>query len=152
MARKKGRPPKSPSTHLSTPTNIPKNLDLDNLDDEDLEEIDDLSPKKAASILKKLDALRAKIKGKAFSDADNEDRPSEDLPGSPANNGKEEVVRKASAWDTFDNTKLRHAGEKLNYVKPGIKDGVAVGKIIATDIESEEKYWQQAIVWWTWLG
>ncbi|KAK7273452.1 hypothetical protein RIF29_14502 [Crotalaria pallida] len=66
MARKKGRPPKSPSTHLSSPSNtIPKNLDLENLDEDDIEDIDALSPKKAASILEKLGALRAKIKGKA---------------------------------------------------------------------------------------
>ncbi|KAK7281334.1 hypothetical protein RIF29_09219 [Crotalaria pallida] len=67
MAKKKGRPPKSPSPHPSTtPNSIPKNLDLLNLDDEDLEDIEDLSPKKAGDILKKLDELRAKIKGKAI--------------------------------------------------------------------------------------
>ncbi|KAK7256702.1 hypothetical protein RIF29_30160 [Crotalaria pallida] len=67
MAKKKGRPPKSPVPHPSpTPTSVPKNLDLLNLDDEDLEDIEDLSPKKAGDILKKLDELRAKIKGKAI--------------------------------------------------------------------------------------
>ncbi|KAK7259788.1 hypothetical protein RIF29_25403 [Crotalaria pallida] len=67
MAKKKGRPPKSPSPHPSpTPNSIPQNLDLLNLDDEDLEDIEDLSPKKAGDILKKLDELRAKIKGKAI--------------------------------------------------------------------------------------
>ncbi|KAK7273603.1 hypothetical protein RIF29_14659 [Crotalaria pallida] len=71
MARKKGRPPKSPSSQTSSrsPSNaIPKNLDLENLDEDDLEDIDALSPTKAASILQKLDALRAKIKGKAVVD------------------------------------------------------------------------------------
>ncbi|KAK7290016.1 hypothetical protein RIF29_04121 [Crotalaria pallida] len=74
MARKKGRPPKSPSPHPSpkTPntTSIPKNLDLLNLDEDDMEDIEDLSPKKAGSILKKLDELRAKIKGKAIVEED----------------------------------------------------------------------------------
>ncbi|KAK7273585.1 hypothetical protein RIF29_14641 [Crotalaria pallida] len=75
MARKKGRPPKSPSPHPSpkTPntTSIPKNLDLLNLDEDDMEDIEDLSPKKAGSILKKLDELRAKIKGKAIVEEDS---------------------------------------------------------------------------------
>ncbi|KAK7260016.1 hypothetical protein RIF29_25708 [Crotalaria pallida] len=63
MAKKKGRPPKSPSPHISSPTpSIPKNLDIEHLDDDNLEDIDNLSPKKAASILKKLDDLRSRIK------------------------------------------------------------------------------------------
>ncbi|KAK7267250.1 hypothetical protein RIF29_19917 [Crotalaria pallida] len=69
MAKKKGRPPKSPSSKHSPTTNpIPKNLDLETLDEEDFEDIDDLSPKKALVILKKLDDLRAEIKGKAVVD------------------------------------------------------------------------------------
>ncbi|KAK7256706.1 hypothetical protein RIF29_30164 [Crotalaria pallida] len=69
MARKKGKPPKSPSSQTSSrsPSNsIPKNLDLETLDDDDLEDIDALSPTKAASILQKLDDLRAKLTGKAI--------------------------------------------------------------------------------------
>ncbi|KAK7287520.1 hypothetical protein RIF29_00801 [Crotalaria pallida] len=69
MARKKGKPPKSPSSQTSSrsPSNaIPKNLELENLDDDDLEDIDALSPTKAASILQKLDDLWAKLKGKAI--------------------------------------------------------------------------------------
>ncbi|KAK7267347.1 hypothetical protein RIF29_20016 [Crotalaria pallida] len=73
MVRKKGRPPKSPSPHPSpTPNTIPKNIDLLNLDEEDMEDIEDLSPKKAGSILKKLDELRAKIKGKAIVEEEGE--------------------------------------------------------------------------------
>ncbi|KAK7281876.1 hypothetical protein RIF29_10220 [Crotalaria pallida] len=73
MARKKGRPPMSPSSQTSSrsPSNaLPKNLDLENLDEDDLEDIDALSPTKAASILQKLDPLWAKIKGKAIVDDD----------------------------------------------------------------------------------
>ncbi|KAK7273808.1 hypothetical protein RIF29_14871 [Crotalaria pallida] len=52
---------------MSTPiSSVPKNLDLEQLDDDDFEDIDALSPKKAASILKKLDLLRYRIKGKAI--------------------------------------------------------------------------------------
>ncbi|KAK7266942.1 hypothetical protein RIF29_19604 [Crotalaria pallida] len=69
-ACQKGRPPKSPSSHISSPSSpsnaIPKNLDLEQLDEDDFEDIDALSPTKAASILQKLDALRAKITGKAI--------------------------------------------------------------------------------------
>ncbi|KAK7287522.1 hypothetical protein RIF29_00803 [Crotalaria pallida] len=76
MAKKKGRPPKSPSPKPSPNTpntsSIPKNLDLLNLDEDDMEDIEDLSPKKAGSILKKLDELRAKIKGKAIVEEEGE--------------------------------------------------------------------------------
>ncbi|KAK7287479.1 hypothetical protein RIF29_00759 [Crotalaria pallida] len=52
---------------MSTPiSSVPKNLDLEQLDDDDFEDIDALSPKKAASILKKLDLLRSRIKGKVI--------------------------------------------------------------------------------------
>ncbi|KAK7268013.1 hypothetical protein RIF29_20695 [Crotalaria pallida] len=75
MARKKGRRPKSPSSQTSSrsPSNaIPKNLESEILDEDDLEDIDALSPTKAASILQKLDALRAKLKGKAIAIDDEE--------------------------------------------------------------------------------
>ncbi|KAK7282014.1 hypothetical protein RIF29_10478 [Crotalaria pallida] len=94
MARKKGRPPKSPSPAATPISSIPKNLDLENLDDEDHEDIDALSPKKASSILRKLDALRSRIKGKAIED-DKEGNNSDAVPNQP------------------DITKLRNAGEKL---------------------------------------
>ncbi|KAK7259584.1 hypothetical protein RIF29_25193 [Crotalaria pallida] len=80
MARKKRKPPKSPTFHTSSPAPsnaIPKNLELEHLDEDDFDDIDALSPKKAASILQKLDALRAKIKGKAV--ADDEGHTNEDL-------------------------------------------------------------------------
>ncbi|KAK7287480.1 hypothetical protein RIF29_00760 [Crotalaria pallida] len=52
---------------MSTPiSSVPKNLDLEQLDDDDFEDIDALSPKKAASIMKKLDLLRSRIKGKVI--------------------------------------------------------------------------------------
>ncbi|KAK7251601.1 hypothetical protein RIF29_34943 [Crotalaria pallida] len=86
MAKKKGRPPKSPSPHNSSPPpSIPKNLDLEQLDDDDFEDIDNLSPKKAASILKKLDMLRSKIKGKAVVQYDETERDVQ-----PESGGKEE--------------------------------------------------------------
>ncbi|KAK7289712.1 hypothetical protein RIF29_03570 [Crotalaria pallida] len=72
MAKKRGRPPKtptstsskdhSPSTHDSPG---PQRLDLSQLDEEDMAEIDSLSPKQAERLLKNLDVLREKIKGKA---------------------------------------------------------------------------------------
>ncbi|KAK7260422.1 hypothetical protein RIF29_26453 [Crotalaria pallida] len=130
MARNKGHPPKSPSSHQSPPPNtIPKNVDLENLDEEDIEDIDDLSPKKAASILKKLDALRAKIKGKAVLEAEVEGINNEELiHKTPTRQAdlitNEEQPRRTSIWDSFDITKLRNAGEKLNFVEPEIKEGV----------------------------
>ncbi|KAK7287554.1 hypothetical protein RIF29_00835 [Crotalaria pallida] len=72
MARKKGRPPKSPSPDLLY-----------------LEDIDALSPKKVASILRKLDALRSRIKGKAI-EGDKEGKNTEDVPNQPDTIEKEE--------------------------------------------------------------
>ncbi|KAK7288545.1 hypothetical protein RIF29_02006 [Crotalaria pallida] len=101
MARKKGRPPKSPSQHLSSPsastppTSIPKNLDLEHLDDEDFEDIDALSPKKATSILRKLDALRSRIKGKA-NEGDKEGNTIADAPNQPDSIEKEISPKRAS--------------------------------------------------------
>ncbi|KAK7243537.1 hypothetical protein RIF29_38337 [Crotalaria pallida] len=146
MARKKGRPPKSPSPHPSpTPNTIPKNLDLLNLDDEDMEDIEDLSPKKAGSILKKLDELRAKIKGKAIVEEEGEgmDKDLITLNTTTQNTSTQnldpttigEKPRRASIWDSFDITKLRNAGEKLNFVEPTIKEGIEEGKIPEANIE-----------------
>ncbi|KAK7281427.1 hypothetical protein RIF29_09411 [Crotalaria pallida] len=145
MARKKGRPPKSPSPHPSpTPNTIPKNLDLLNLDEEDMEDIEDLSPKKAGSILKKLDELRAKIKGKEIVEEEGEGMNKELITlniitqntstqrPDPAFLG--EQPRRASIWDSFDITKLRNAGEKLNFVEPTIKEGIEEGKIPEANI------------------
>ncbi|KAK7243518.1 hypothetical protein RIF29_38317 [Crotalaria pallida] len=92
MAKKKGRPPKSPSPHTPTPTKIPKSLDLQHIDDEDLEDIDALSPKKAASILQKLDELRSMIKGKAVADDPKAtDEPIEEQPDAHSLAAKENI-------------------------------------------------------------
>ncbi|KAK7255772.1 hypothetical protein RIF29_29191 [Crotalaria pallida] len=68
MAKKRGRPPKTPSSSAKkTPTKPLDDLDeitqhsLMEIDDEDLEDIDSLSPKKAAALLKNIDVLREKI-------------------------------------------------------------------------------------------
>ncbi|KAK7256591.1 hypothetical protein RIF29_30045 [Crotalaria pallida] len=130
MARKKGRPPKSPSPHPSPiPNTIPKNLDLLNLDDEDMEDKEDLIPKKVGSILKKLDELRAKIKGKAIVEEEGEgmDKDLITLNTTTQNTSTQnldpttigEQPRRASIWDSFDITKLRNAGEKLNFIEEG---------------------------------
>ncbi|KAK7289847.1 hypothetical protein RIF29_03821 [Crotalaria pallida] len=71
MAWKRGRPPKTPATHMKETQNedtersdaVP--FDLRALDDADLT---NLSPKKAKEILECIDALRLKIKGKAVDD------------------------------------------------------------------------------------
>ncbi|KAK7267241.1 hypothetical protein RIF29_19908 [Crotalaria pallida] len=92
MAKKKGRPPKSPSPHTPSPTKIPKTLDLQHIDDEDLEDIDALSPKKAASILQKLDELRSRIKGKVVADDPKAtDEPIEEQPDAHSLTAKENI-------------------------------------------------------------
>ncbi|KAK7250848.1 hypothetical protein RIF29_33574 [Crotalaria pallida] len=72
MAKMRGRPPKTPSSTLSkdrSPSHHDspgtQKLDFSQLDEEDMAEIDSLSPKQAERLLKNLDVLREKIKGKA---------------------------------------------------------------------------------------
>ncbi|KAK7273632.1 hypothetical protein RIF29_14689 [Crotalaria pallida] len=131
MARKKGRPPKSPSPHPSpTPNSIPKNLDLLNLDDEDMEDLEDLSPKKAGSILKKLDELRAKIKGKAIVEETGEGMDKEliALNTTTQNNGNQDLdpkssgeqPRRASIWDSEDIEKVDDALRLKKQLEEGI--------------------------------
>ncbi|KAK7255480.1 hypothetical protein RIF29_28890 [Crotalaria pallida] len=76
MAKKSGRPPKSPSSAAKNNnsdrdlTSCSPTKDKDSLlDDEDLTDIDNLSPKQAALWLQKIDALREKIKEKVDVDA-----------------------------------------------------------------------------------
>ncbi|KAK7267790.1 hypothetical protein RIF29_20469 [Crotalaria pallida] len=71
MARKRGRPPKTPSssnkkTQEQQPHKEDENfrVDLSLSDEETLEEIDNLSPKKAEVLLRNLETLRARIEGK----------------------------------------------------------------------------------------
>ncbi|KAK7250901.1 hypothetical protein RIF29_33663 [Crotalaria pallida] len=70
MAKKKGRPPKTPSSSAKKPqdTNNDHEAPKENtqrglvqLDDDDLETLDSLSPTKAMALLKNLDALRGKV-------------------------------------------------------------------------------------------
>ncbi|KAK7273606.1 hypothetical protein RIF29_14662 [Crotalaria pallida] len=77
MAKRRGRPPKSPSSSAKKATNDPddddgtrRKLDVTLIDDEELEEIDNLTPKKAKMLLKNLDLLCEKVKEKAMVDGD----------------------------------------------------------------------------------
>ncbi|KAK7289878.1 hypothetical protein RIF29_03879 [Crotalaria pallida] len=71
MAKKRGRPPttpsslakKTPSKTLEEPEQQ-KSLDFTQLDEEDLEDLENLTPKKAGELLKNLDMLREKFKEK----------------------------------------------------------------------------------------
>ncbi|KAK7289768.1 hypothetical protein RIF29_03690 [Crotalaria pallida] len=68
MARKRGRPPKTPSFVNKSALNkdsdqdgTPSKVDFSQLDDDDIEDIDNLTPKQAAVWIQKIDVLRAKI-------------------------------------------------------------------------------------------
>ncbi|KAK7255703.1 hypothetical protein RIF29_29122 [Crotalaria pallida] len=72
MGRKRGRPPKTPVSSSKTKDDFdgnssrsPEKVDLSQLEDDDLEDIDNLSPKQAELWIQKIDILRAKIKEKA---------------------------------------------------------------------------------------
>ncbi|KAK7251169.1 hypothetical protein RIF29_34124 [Crotalaria pallida] len=79
MVKQKGMPPKTPtSTSKSTngndnkPSESPQRIDFSQLDDEDLADIDSLSPKQAELWIQKIDVLRAKIKQKTDNSVNNE--------------------------------------------------------------------------------
>ncbi|KAK7289681.1 hypothetical protein RIF29_03511 [Crotalaria pallida] len=65
MTKKRGRPPKSPSPSSTTSNETQRQgLDLLELDDEDLTDIDGLSPKQADKLLENLEAIRLKLQEK----------------------------------------------------------------------------------------
>ncbi|KAK7266123.1 hypothetical protein RIF29_18763 [Crotalaria pallida] len=72
MAKKRGRPPKTPSSSARKAPDVHSShdeehvkFDLAQLDDDDLADIESLTPKKAEVLLRNLDVLREKIKEKA---------------------------------------------------------------------------------------
>ncbi|KAK7251357.1 hypothetical protein RIF29_34470 [Crotalaria pallida] len=66
MAKKRGRPPKSHGPSEKASIDSQKiGLELSELDEEDLADIDSLSPKQAEKLMKNLDLIREKLKGKA---------------------------------------------------------------------------------------
>ncbi|KAK7260252.1 hypothetical protein RIF29_26150 [Crotalaria pallida] len=73
MARKRGRLPKTPSSSAKKTPGKQDSIDGDHerfdvshLDEEDLEDIENLSPKKVETLLRNLDLLRDKIKEKVL--------------------------------------------------------------------------------------
>ncbi|KAK7281913.1 hypothetical protein RIF29_10288 [Crotalaria pallida] len=66
MAKKRGRPPKSPNPTATTNIEPQKQgLDLQELDEEDMADIDGLSPKQADKLLRNLEVIRTKLQGKS---------------------------------------------------------------------------------------
>ncbi|KAK7259546.1 hypothetical protein RIF29_25155 [Crotalaria pallida] len=79
MPKKRGRPPKSPLSSSKTIINEPKietitpsKDGISHLDEEDLEDIENLSPKQAPLWIQKIDALREKIRAKSGKTYDKE--------------------------------------------------------------------------------
>ncbi|KAK7273309.1 hypothetical protein RIF29_14358 [Crotalaria pallida] len=75
MAKKRGRPPKSPSPPFQSKSpNVSKALETDDLvgfDEDDVDFLNSLTPKKLDLMLQKLISFRDKVKGKAFVDDSN---------------------------------------------------------------------------------
>ncbi|KAK7243578.1 hypothetical protein RIF29_38383 [Crotalaria pallida] len=113
MERKRGRPPKTPSssnkkTQEQQPHKEDENfrVDLSLSDEETLEEIDNLSPKKAEVLLRNLDTLRARIEGKVQEkekdDSSKKVQEECDKRSSVQLNGVQEpiaVTKQPSVWD-----------------------------------------------------
>ncbi|KAK7255466.1 hypothetical protein RIF29_28876 [Crotalaria pallida] len=93
MPKKRGRPqkntPQSSSKQHDKPardTFEPQTFDISQIDEEDLVEIDNLSPKQAEVWLKNLDVLRDRIKGKSAIVETNMEKPMENIPSLAAMN------------------------------------------------------------------
>ncbi|KAK7251034.1 hypothetical protein RIF29_33899 [Crotalaria pallida] len=126
MAKKRGRPPKFPNPNVNSNNETQKQgLDLLELDEEDMADIDGLSPKQADKLLKNLDLIRAKLKGKTsrVMPENLSEKMTDD--NQCVLNKEEDNIRIASnpnfskppfVWDSFDITKLRNAGDKSNFV------------------------------------
>ncbi|KAK7273662.1 hypothetical protein RIF29_14720 [Crotalaria pallida] len=71
MAKKRGRPPKTPTStskgpidETVRPTQTPHKPDFSGLDEEELADIDSLTPKEALLWMEKIDLLRERVKEK----------------------------------------------------------------------------------------
>ncbi|KAK7287521.1 hypothetical protein RIF29_00802 [Crotalaria pallida] len=131
MAKKRGRPPKTPSSSAKKKTNDesannpgPTCDDITLSDVETLEELDSLTPKKAALLLRNIDILRANIKGKSIVGKDDAINEKETIVLNEKSVIRDETVVQlqtethakpatGSVWENFDISKLRNAGEKL---------------------------------------
>ncbi|KAK7256565.1 hypothetical protein RIF29_30019 [Crotalaria pallida] len=136
MPKKRGRPPKPPSssskqTPFSKPNHDSEPLDVSLVQERllNLEGLDDLSSKQVAVLMKTLDEIKEKLKGKQVVTDDVE--VVYETPFDQQEKGDEpektDPPKRASIWDSFDITKLRNAGGKLEYHEPLIKEGTAIG-------------------------
>ncbi|KAK7260355.1 hypothetical protein RIF29_26331 [Crotalaria pallida] len=89
MPKKRGRPLKNKSQSFSKQhgspirdTLDPQTFDILQMDEEDLVEIDNLSPKQVEVWLKNLEVLRDRIKGKSIAGVENNGKPRENNPSS----------------------------------------------------------------------
>ncbi|KAK7273312.1 hypothetical protein RIF29_14361 [Crotalaria pallida] len=134
MVKKRERPPKSPNPNANTSNETQKRgLDLLELDEDDMADIDGLSPKQAEKLLKNLDLIHAKLKEKTpvvltenLSEKKADDNQAllntEEVNTRTTRNPS--FTKPPSVWDSFDITKLRNAGEKLSFVQPAVKEEV----------------------------
>ncbi|KAK7289689.1 hypothetical protein RIF29_03533 [Crotalaria pallida] len=131
MAKKRGRPLKTLLSSAKKKTNDesandpgPTCDDITLSDVETLEELDSLTPKKAALLLRNIDILRAKIKGKSIEGKDDAINEKETIVLNEKSVIRDETVVQlqtethakpatGSIWENFDISKLRNAGEKL---------------------------------------
>ncbi|KAK7273802.1 hypothetical protein RIF29_14865 [Crotalaria pallida] len=98
--------------------------------------------------MEKIDVLRSKIKARADLQFQKEvvtDQVANPCPASLENVLETpidaapgtDMEKPVNVWKSFDISKLRSAGEKLQFFQPELKDGVAIGKIENADIEKE---------------
>ncbi|KAK7281125.1 hypothetical protein RIF29_08841 [Crotalaria pallida] len=115
MAKKRGRPPKTASNKKTSHDNL--TVDLSQLDEEDIADIDSLTPKQAATLLKNIDAIRERLKGKAPATDEIGAVQETQKQDAPALGSSNPIIEKPpSVWDSFDISKLRNVGDKLSFI------------------------------------
>ncbi|KAK7268538.1 hypothetical protein RIF29_21238 [Crotalaria pallida] len=140
MAKKRGRPSKhSPSTlssstpkHVSTPKQDANSIDFSLIHDRILnfDGLDGLNSNQANNILQNIDAIKEKVvKRMTVDPSDAEVVRENQLNLKEQSNSvgvPEEAAKKPSIWESFDITKLRNAGGKLEFHQPSVKEGTSI--------------------------
>ncbi|KAK7243349.1 hypothetical protein RIF29_38142 [Crotalaria pallida] len=152
MARKRGRPPKSPSPSstedLSKTSPVSQLHDIEILDEDDMADIDNLSPKQAEVLLKNMEAIRSRIKGKSpanallLEDAEvaQQNKDSATKTCDQGNSNPDPVLKKASVLD--------QQGIAKENIEDVIRDDAGSHTVQSDTVvaDSQEQQWTPLII------
>ncbi|KAK7288601.1 hypothetical protein RIF29_02067 [Crotalaria pallida] len=153
MARKRGRPPKTPSSSSKKSPEKQDHcddnhggLDLSLSDEETLEAIDNLSPKKVVEMLKNLEVLKERIQKKVppvgcskegviACDETEKNQAKLMKEGIEATSG---VLKQPSVWEKFDISKLRNAVDAVAKANVEGLQSCSEGTVVGDSVSSSD--------------